>query len=448
MTRALMSIGLLLFAPAVAVAQSAPVRLTLDEAIARGIDASHRLEDLSARQAAARAAVDQRQAAERPQVAAIASYTRTNHVEEFSVPNASGGVRVIYPDIPDNVRSRIDLQWPIYTGGRLQALTRAAGAEVEALGQDREAARADLKLEITRSFLAVLTARASLDVVRHALDRTTAHWTDVRNQLSVGLVPPSDVLAIEAQHARQRMLAIEAESILETTTADFRRLIGVDQETPIDLAGAITHAAGAQPDQAVISQVAQPFKAVLSEARENRPERKSLVFRLNAAEDRVAAASAGSLPVLTALGGYDMARPNPRIFPIQEKWKPSWDIGINVRWSLFDGGRVRAETAEAAANRRGIEARLREFDAAVDVEVRQRMAELRSAAAAIDAAEAGVRAATEARRVIAERFGAGVATNTDVLSAQTTLLQAELDLTRARANASLASARLDRSLGR
>ena len=143
-----------------------------------------------------------------------------------------------------------------------------------------------------------------------------------------------------------------------------------------------------------------------------------------------------------------MARPNPRIFPIQEKWKPSWDIGIHVRWSLFDGGRVRAETAEAAANRRAIEARLREFDAAVDVELRQRTAELRSAAAAIDAAEAGVRAATEARRVIAERFSAGVATNTDVLNAQTALLQAELDLTRARANASLASARLDRSLGR
>ena len=226
---------LLLAAADNAVAQTPLLRLTLDEAITRGIAANPRLEEMSARQEAARAIEAQREAAQQPQLAAIASYTRTNHVDEFRVANASGGVQVIYPDIPDQVRSRIDLQWPIYTGGRLAALTRAAGAEAEAVGQEREAARADLKLEITRAFWAVLTARASVDVVRQALERTSAHLTDVRNQLGVGLVPPSDVLTIEAQHARQRMLSIEAETIVETTTADFKRLVGVDQDVPLEL---------------------------------------------------------------------------------------------------------------------------------------------------------------------------------------------------------------------
>jgi len=420
----------LLGASGPAVAQTAA--LTLDEAISRGIEASDRLVELGARQDAARAIEDQRDAAERPQITAIASYTRTNHVDEFSVPNALGGFRVIYPDIPDNTRSRIDLQWPIYTGGRLGALSRAAGADAEALGQDREAARADLKLEITRAFWAVLTARASAAVVRQALERTGAHLGDVRNQLAVGLVPPSDVLSIEAQQAHERMLSIEADNILVTTTAEFKRLVGVDQDAAIEL----------------VPPAAQPFTPAAGDARDNRPERKSLLFRIDAAEERVEAASAGKLPQLNASAGYDMSRPNPRIFPIQDKWKPSWDIGVNVRWSLFDGGRVRAETAEAAANRRAIEARLRDFDAGLEVEVRQRMADVASAAAAIEAAEAGVRAAAETRRVLAERFAAGVATNTDVLGAQTTLLQAELDLTRARANAELARARLDRALGR
>jgi outer membrane protein len=437
---------LLVCAADIVVAQTEPLRLSLNEAITRGIEASQRLEELSARQDAARAIEGQREAAERPQLAAIASYTRTNHVEEFSVPNASGGVRVIYPDIPDNVRSRIDLQWPIYTGGRLKAVTRAAEAEAEAAGQDREAARADLKLEITRAFLAVLTAQASADVVRQALARTSAHLTDVRNQLGVGLVPPSDVLTIEAQHARQQMLSIEAANIVETTTAELKRLVGVDQGVTVQLLPSGSLGVRGSPPPS--GDHFAPARAAMDEARDNRPERKSLLFRITAAEERVAAASAGSLPVLTAIGGYDMARPNPRIFPIQEKWKPSWDVGVNVRWSLFDGGRARAETAEAAANRRAADARLRDFDSVMEVEIRLRMADLTFASASIEAAETGVRAAMEARRVIAERFSAGVATNTDVLTAQTALLQAELDLTRARANGELAVARLQRALGR
>jgi outer membrane protein TolC len=256
--------------------------------------------------------------------------------------------------------------------------------------------------------------------------------------LSVGLVPPSDVLSIEAQQARQQMLLIEAENIVESTSAEFRRLVGLDADTPFEIRTPPTAAA----------VIAQTFRAGAAEARANRPERKALEFRIGAAAERVTAASAVSLPVLTAIGGYDFARPNPRIFPIQKEWKPSWDLGVSVRWPLFDGGRARAETAEAVANRRAVEARLRDFDAQIDVEIRQRTADVRSAQASVDAARAGVQAAAEARRVLAERFSAGVATNTDVLTAQAALLQADLDLTRAMATAQLAAARLERAMGR
>ena len=67
---------------------------------------------------------------------------------------------------------------------------------------------------------------------------------------------------------------------------------------------------------------------------------------------------------------------------------------------------------------------------------------------AIEAATDGVRSAAEARRVLGDRFAAGVATATDVLDAQVALLQAELDRTQAIAAARLAEARLDRALGK
>jgi outer membrane protein TolC len=92
-----------------------------------------------------------RAAAKLPVLAAQAGYTRTNHVEEYAIAAPGQPLRILYPDVPNNYRARLDLQWPIYTAGRTGALERAALAETEASAEDLAAARADLVLEITRA---------------------------------------------------------------------------------------------------------------------------------------------------------------------------------------------------------------------------------------------------------------------------------------------------------
>ena len=78
---------------------------------------------------------------------------------------------------------------------------------------------------------------------------------------------------------------------------------------------------------------------------------------------------------------------------------------------------------------------------------RQRLLDLESSQAMVRAAADAVRSAAEARRVVADRFSAGVATSTDVLVAQVALLETELARTRALAALRLAEARLERSVG-
>ena len=104
--------------------------------------------------------------------------------------------------------------------------------------------------------------------------------------------------------------------------------------------------------------------------------------------------------------------------------------------------------AEAAAAVRALEARQKDLDTLLSADVRQRVLDLRSSLAAVRAADAGVRAATEARRVLGDRFAVGVATTTDVLVAQEQLLSAELARARAFASVRLSEARLQRALGR
>ena len=401
-------------------AASAPVVLTLPDAVARGLETSHRLAEIRARRTGAEAAVSGREAASRPQVSAQAGYTRTNHVTAYAIPSAATQrLVVIYPDVPDNFRTRLDFQWPIFTFGRTDALERAARAEATATGFDLQAARNDLKLEITRAFWAVVTANESVRVVTASLERMESALADMRNRLKVGLVPPNDVLSMEAQRSRQQVLLIQARNAYDVALADLRRVTGLDPDAPVQVSAAFEPPpppAGSAP-------------ALVLAARDSRPERQALSTRVEGAGERKAAAAASRRPVIAVGAGVDYARPNPRIFPRAAEWNESWDASVNFSWNFWDFGRSAADVAEAAAAQLALRERLDEFDSVLDLEVRQRRIDLDSALASIPAASDAVRSAAEARRVVAERYAAGVATSTEVLDAQVALLQAELDRT-------------------
>ena len=421
-----------LFFALVASPAAAQETLTLDEAIARSLAHSARLAELDARRAGAEAAEAGRAAAKRPIISAQAGYTRTNHVDEFLIAAPGQPPRVLYPDVPDNYRARIDLQWPIYTAGRTDALERAARAESNAVGEEREAARADLRFEVTRAFWALVTARETEHVLQRSLERFDLHVRDLQARLDQGFISPHELLSAQAHRSRQRLLAIEAAMQRQRAEADLRRLIGGGEQPIVPT----VPAGGSSPD---VSPSGSPLF---------RPERKALAYRLEAAQDREAAAAAGSKPQLVVVSGYDFARPNQRIFPRADRWEPSWDASLNVSWTLWDGGRRSAERAEAAAASRAVEARLSEFDRQATFEVQSRTFEVESARAGVETSEEGLQAAIEARRVLDERYRAGVATSTEVVDAEIAVLQAELDRTRATAALRVAEAGLIRAAGR
>ena len=260
-------------AAAPARAQQVPpavVRLTLDEARARALEASHRLAEARARESVALAGVAAREAAQLPTVSASAGYTRTNHVLAFAVPGPIGRL-VVYPDVPDNYRSRVDLQWAVYTGGRTDALERAARAEASAVTAEIETARADLRLEVSGTFWAVVTARAAVAVVEQALERSGVNLADARQRLNAGLVPPNEVSSAEAQQARQRMLLVEARNQRDVAAAELARLVGLDPSQ------AIEPAADLQPDDAAPPS----FDVLTREGLAQRPERKALELRID-----------------------------------------------------------------------------------------------------------------------------------------------------------------------
>ena len=418
-------------------AEPGSVTLTLDEAIARALRTSHRIGEGQARQDAATAAVDSRAAATMPTVSVMAGYTRTNHIVPFGLPPEKP-TAIIYPDIPDNYRTRLDMQWPVYTFGRFESMERAARSEAAAAGKDVDTYTADVRLDAARAFWALVTANDSVRVVEEALALIESHLRDVKNMREAGLLAPNDVLSVEARRSRHQVQLIEARNMRDVAEADLRRVTGIAAATAIAIDAALEGPAAPL----------RPYDELLAEAREGRTERQALQARVDAIGERRNAAAAGLKPVLAVGAGFDYARPNPRIFPRTSEWHTSWDVGVNLVWPIWDSGRVKADVAEASANQRAVVQRLAEFDTVLDFEVQQRRLDVASARESIRASTDEVAAAAEARRVVAERFKAGLVTTTEVLDAQQALLIAQFDRTRALATARLAEARLDRALGR
>jgi outer membrane protein TolC len=410
-------------------AQEAAVPLTLNAALERAVEHSQRLAEAEARQQGALAAIRSRQSAERPTIAVSGGYIRTNRIDEFGVPQADGRLRLIYPDIPDNYSMRAMMQWPIYTAGRTDALIRAAEAEARAAAADIEVARADLRLEVKRAYWALVTANDAVRVFEEGVARADAHLRDVRSQFENGLIPPNDVSSVEAQRAREEMQLIEARNQQQSIMEDLRRLTGL-------------------PEAIIPAEPLESSVAELSLEASRRAELIALDERIAASDERVEAILATRRPTLGFTGAADYANPNPRIFPRQELWQTSWELGVTGTWTLWDGGRAEADAAEAQSAGRALRARQSDLARLIETDVRQRQLDLDSARAAVVAATAAVAAAADARRVVNERFSVGVATSTELLDAHVALLQAELDRTRALASIRLAEARRDRALGR
>ncbi len=419
-------------------AQTAPVPVTLTDAITRGLSSSPRVHEARARVVAAEAARDVRKSLKGPTVSMSSGYVRTNHVDEFAVPQPGGGSRVIFPDIPNNWRLRTDVVFPVFTAGRTTALVDAATADIAAAQADAAVVEADVALEIAVTYWQVVTARATVAVLDESLTRTDAWVGDVQARVDAGVASPHEVLQAQAYRARQRVQRIQAAQAATVAERDLARLTGLPAGQPLALTSPVD-----QPTPHVQGAAA----TVYTRALETRAERAALTARQTAFRAAATAALAARLPQIGTFAGIEPARPNARFVPRTDQWHTSWDLGVSVTWALWDNGRARAEGAMALAQSDALGHRLREFDARLDVEVEQRLRDLETGRAAVEASTEAVTAADEVHRVMRARFDEGVATSTEVLDAHIAWLEAALERTKLQAALRVAESRLARAVG-
>lgn len=412
---------------------AAPLALDLETAKRRATETSPRLAELQALADGAAKAEERAQLERRPQASLSLRYTRNSNVPEFLGP----GGAVLFPNIPNNYRSRISLDLPLYTGGRLASQIEAARREAIAASADREIVRADLVLETVVVYWDLVSLSESEKMLAGAVESFEAHHRDAENRRRVGLAAANEVLAVEVEKQRAELSRRRAGNAAELAAANLIRLLDLPSETELLL----TEPLEPPPPPA------DSLDTLLDRALATRPERKSLLERLAAASARVALARSGRLPSLSFSGGYDYSNPNLKILPPAEVWRGTWDLGMSFTWNLFDAGRSAADEARARTQVEALEKRLQDFDQRVALEVKSRRLDLATEIEAVRLAEMALAAAGENQRVASDRYRAGLIPSSQLLDAEVGLLRAGLEKTDALAAALVMRARLERALG-
>jgi len=420
----------------------APMDLTVSDAVRMAIEHAPRMVEARAKIEAANQNVRALIALALPTASAQMQYVRWSHVPEFLIPDGAGGLRILYPDIPNNYRGRVEASAPIYTFGRIRSNVNAAKDDVAAAEAGQRLAASDVKLEVMRAYWLLATVRENVSVLVQSLARTDAWVGDVQSRVDTGLLPPNEVQSAQAQRARQQVRLLQAQNDEALAELVVARLIGVPAGTAIRTATPVD-----QPLPQVIELENLTVDQLIARATGQRADHAGLTAQSDGLRESAKATIANLNPYAMALGVVEPARPNQRFVPPIDAWHTSWTVDLKFVWPFYDGGRSKAQAAVLKAQASGVDAQRNDLESAIGLEIRQRLLDMRFGRAQINASSEGIAAAAEARRVVGERFAAGVALSSEVLDAQVALLEAQLERSRLYAALRLTEAQLIHAVG-
>jgi outer membrane protein TolC len=424
--------------------------VTLEECVEMGLRTSKALHASEARVEASTARSKEVNASRLPSLKLSGGYTRLSEVPPFEVrlPFPTGfpvpSTFVVSPSYFDNYSVRLGLQQPLFTGFRIQSGAAMARLGAQAAEQDLSGDRNQVVFAVKNAYWNLFKAGEFKKVVDEIAVQVEAHLADVRNFFEQGLLTRNEVLKVEVQLSNVKLARLDAANSVEMAAVWLNSLIGAPLDDPIEPAATTGELeAGARKIPGEWSDL----DGLVNKALGGRPELRAMDLRVKAGEAGVTFARSGWYPQVTLTGSFYDLRPNPRLMPAKDKFTSTWDLGISVSMDLWNWNATLRQTQQAKAQLAQAMDGLGQLKDAAAVEVRQSWLTLKSAMEKIGVARDAVAQAEENLRVTNERFKEGVALNSDVLDAETALLQAKTGHTQSLVDLELAKARLAKVIG-
>ncbi len=405
---------------------------TLDSLITRALAQNLNLKAATARLRQARESVVVAASADIPHLSSSAVVARLNdNSKSFVLSNlfgadaggAGSGQSYSTPSHLNLFAANLDASWEIDIFGGGRRSVEEADANLEAAVWRRRDGEVSLTAEVANDYLMLRALQAEIAIAKSEAETQAANFTIIRQEAKAGFVTQ---LNINQQQAQVEATIAQIPELQAQARAQIHAIAVLLGQAPETVAAELD-APGPLPTPPLTLPVGLP-----SDLLRRRPDIRQAERQLAAATAGVGVQVANLYPKFNvmALGPAFASTTTNHLFDLNNA--ASLGYGM-IQWPIFEGGRVRANirSARAQADQAYLNYQQTILSALQNVE--DALARYTSEQQRIKPLEASLKAAQSSMLIAKQQYAIGLVTYINILQAQATELNAETQLTQAKA---------------
>ena len=398
-----------------------PQRVTLAQAIAIAAAKSPAMATARAQLELARANVRLARVPELPNLGATATTNHSNNASSTSTNIGPSGQPQTFTRGGSFTSNSLtaDLRQLIFDGGRIANQVRSATENEVGSADALKRSLQTTAFNVAQAYYNALQAHHATILAVEIVRQNQVQENLVSAQIRAGTAAQSDLATAQFPTAQARVSLVKAQGTEISADATFANTLGLDADAdvlPVD-------DTPANPNATLLQAPLLTYDAAITRAVALRPDYDQANRSVLAAQYSLRAARLGRFPNLVGNANYGLNSTNA----VGGDFRSTNGIGASLSIPIYDQGQTAAQSAQAQANLDIAGANLTNTFLGIQLNVRQALANLVSAQAALEQTQAELSKAVVVLRATQAQYRAGVTTLPLLLNAQVAITQAQTD---------------------